>query len=478
MTMPAKLIGFLKKYKLLLIGAALLAALIMVLTVAGVQNDRYTIDAAYDEETHTLTVQQVIHLTNRTGETLEYLLFNLYPNAFLEEARAPVVKTEFHHAYPNGFSAGGAQVSSVLVNDRETAWALDGAQKTFLRVQLPFRLRSHGSVEVTLAYSVTLPNTRMRMGYSDKDVRLCNVFATLCVHDGDHFRTDAYSAVGDPFVSECADWDVTLRVPDAYVVAGAGLSQKQEGAWVFKGRDMRDFALVMSKDFHVAQREQDGVVIRSFAFTQEGAQETLDYAAQSLQVYSALYGPYPYPDFSVCAAQFYVGGMEYPALVMLDDSLYRSNDGMLEFVTAHEAAHQWWYAGVGSDQVNAPWQDEALAEYSTLLYYESVYGAQSFDSLYQSMVRPATENASLKGIGVDQSLDRFESTALYDALIYRKGAAMLHDLRVSMGNDAFIEALRKYYDENLYSIAAPANFLEALGDNADQALGWLKGAKP
>ena len=151
---------------------------------------------------------------------------------------------------------------------------------------------------------------------------------------------------------------------------------------------------------------------------------------------------------------------------------------MLEFVTAHEAAHQWWYAGVGSDQINAPWQDEALAEYSTLLYYETVYGAQSFDSLYQSMVRPATENASLQGIGVDQSLDRFESTALYDALIYRKGAAMLHDLRVSMGNDAFIGALRKYYDENLYTIAAPANFLEALGAGADRALGWLKGARP
>ncbi len=476
--MPAKLYGFLKKYKLLLTGAVLMAALCVALTFAGVQNDRYAIDASYDEQTHTLAVEQVIHMTNRTGETLDHLCLNLYPNAFWEQARAPVIKTEFSHAYPHGFNAGGAQVGSVKVNDREAAWALDGAQKTFLRVQLPFRLRAHGSVELTLSYTVTLPNNRLRMGYSDKDVRLCNVFATLSVHDGDHFRADAYSAVGDPFVSDCADWDVTLRVPDAYVVAGAGLVEKKEGAWVFKGRDMRDFALVMSKDFHVAQTEQDGVSIRSFAYSQESAQEALDYAAQSIKVFSDLYGPYPYPDFSICAAQFYVGGMEYPALVMLDESLYRTDDGMLEFVAAHEAAHQWWYAGVGSDQVNAPWQDEALAEYSTLLYYESVYGAQSFDSLYQSMVRPATENASLKGVGVDQRLDRFESAALYDALIYRKGAAMLHDLRVSMGNDAFIAALRKYYDENLYSIAAPSNVLEALGDHADQALGWLKGAKP
>lgn len=476
--MPSSILSFIKKYKLVLIGGVLLAALVVALTFAGGQRDHYAINAVYNEDTHELAVSQVINMTNRTGQTLEYVYLNIYPNAFAQKSTAPVPNNEFEHAYPNGFNPGGTRIESVMINGRDADWALDGAQRTFLRVQLPFRLRPHGSLEISLTYQVVLPNNRLRMGYTDSDVRLGNVFATLCVHDGQAFRTDPYTAVGDPFISDCANYDVTLDAPSSYVVAGAGLESSKDGIWTFKGRDMRDFALFMSKDYCVAQTTQDGVTIRSFAYNQNSADDALTYAAQALRVYTTLFGDYPYPDYSICAAQFYIGGMEYPGIVMMDESLYTTTDGMLEFVAAHETAHQWWYAGVGSDQVNNPWQDEALAEYSTLLYYESVYGAQSFDSLYQSMVRPATENSSLNGLGINQGLAKFESTALYDALVYRKGAAMMHDLRVNMGNDAFISALRKYYEDNLYAIAAPVNFLEVLdAQNATNALQWLKGER-
>ena len=171
--------------------------------------------------------------------------------------------------------------------------------------------------------------------------------------------------------------------------------------------------------------------------------------------------------------------MEYPALALVNAGLYETENGMLEFAIAHEAAHQWWYAGVGSDQVLYPWQDEALAEYSTLLYYESLYGAQSFDSLYAARIRPATESLALQGVGVSQSLDRFESGAVYDALVHRKGAAMLHDLRARLGNEAFVGALRKYYAENLFTVAAPGDLLAAFGpEGADRALRWLRGDLP
>ena len=336
-----------------------------------------------------------------------------------------------------------------------------------------------GSVEVTLSYTVTLPRTRLRMGVSEQDVRLSNVFTTLCAFEDGEFRTDGYAKLGDPFVSECACWQVTLTAPGGFVAAGTGLAEAGEGVWRFKGENLRDFALFLSRDYHVAQQDAEGVTVRSFAFTQEGAQQALDIAVQALGVYEGLYGEYPYADYTVCAGQFCIGGMEYPGMALIDDALYHSGDGMLEFVIAHETAHQWWYAGVGSDQIRAPWQDEALAEYSTLLYYEAVYGAESFDSLYQSMVRPATESASLRGVGVGQSLDKFESAATYDALVYRKGAAMLHDLRVSLGNDAFLTAMRRYYRDNLYTIAQPEDFFAALGSQgAQRAAQWLSGELP
>lgn len=477
--MPAKVRSFCKRHRAFLLSCALFALLCVLLTRAGQRPDRYAVQAEWDAQARTLRVEQTVLLTNRTGAALSVLDFHLYANAFSQEESAPVLPQERKYAYPEGFSPGGAEVAAVQVNGRDAPWELSGEGDTVLRVFLPFRLRPQGGVEVRLSYSVALSDNRLRTGVSARDVRLCNAFATLCAHDGESFRHDAYGAIGDPFVSACASWEVHLRAPTSLVAAGPGLVSASEGSWTFSGENLRDFALVLSPDFCVAQGEVDGVTVRSFAFDQEGAQQALDCAMHALSVFSGLFGGYPFPDFTVCAAEFFPGGMEYPALALVNAGLYETENGMLEFAIAHEAAHQWWYAGVGSDQVLYPWQDEALAEYSTLLYYESLYGAQSFDSLYAARIRPATESLALQGVGVSQSLDRFESGAVYDALVYRKGAAMLHDLRARLGNEAFVGALRKYYAENLFTVAAPGDLLAAFGpEGADRALRWLRGDLP
>ena len=360
--------------------------------------------------------------------------------------------------------------------DSGADYSLDG---THLRIELPFALRKRGSVEVQLDYSIRTPKNRLRLGRSDEDVRLGNAFATLCLHDGQDFLQDDCYAIGDPFLSACADWEVTLTAPEGYTAAGAGFVSQQDGIWRYTLRNARDFALFLSDRWENVQRKHNGVMLRSYAFDQDSAQAALDYAALALDQFTALFGDYPYEDFTVCAGDFYVGGMEYPAMALIDRSLYESEDGLLEFVAAHELAHQWWYAAVGSDPIRHPWQDEALAEYTTLMYYESVYGAHSFDSLYQALLRPATESPSLRGVGVAQSLDKFESMAVYDALIYRKGAAMLHDVRVHMGNDAFISALRRYYEENRFAVAQPEALFRALGPEGSRVLlGWLRGEMP
>ena len=62
--------------------------------------------------------------------------------------------------------------------------------------------------------------------------------------------------------------------------------------------------------------------------------------------------------------------MEYPNLVYIDYNRFsQSNIIILEYIIAHEIAHQWWYGIIGNDQINSPWIDEALTEYSTILYY-------------------------------------------------------------------------------------------------------------
>ena len=114
----------------------------------------------------------------------------------------------------------------------------------------------------------------------------------------------------------------------------------------------------------------------------------------------------PYTDFTVSEAAIVggAGGVEFSGLVTAASMFYRPmtgahggggeeqeiaallgqlgggggagmTDGMLEFVVAHEVAHQWWHGLVGSDSRDHPYVDEALAQYSSILYLEDRYGA-------------------------------------------------------------------------------------------------------
>ncbi len=454
----------------------LLFVLCTILVFAGARRDRYEVEAVYNNAAHTLTVRQTAHITGHADEPMDALLFHLPANAYRQ---CVVPRSEEANAYPHGFSAGGVEVQSVVVADREVEWSLEGAQETFLRVKLPFSLHKHGSVKVEMQYAVTLPHAHTRLGYSDDHTRLTHTFAILCVHDGDQFIAHDPAPVGDPTYAACADWNVSLALPDGYTAAGVGFHEENGRIWSFRGRDVREMALFCSREYEMAETVQDGVTLRAFAFDEAEAQEALGYACYALATFSALFGDYPYADFTVCAGDLYAGGMEYPGVVLIDRDLFGAEDGLLEFCVAHEAAHQWWYAAVGSDPYEHPWQDEALAEYSTLLYYESRYGKASFDSLYAAMLRPATESAALRNVGIAQNVYAFDSLSTYDALIYRKGAAALHDVRVLLGNESFLSALRDYYKRNRFALAQPQDLYSSLGTEGSSLLhGWLSGEMP
>lgn len=70
-------------------------------------------------------------------------------------------------------------------------------------------------------------------------------------------------------------------------------------------------------------------------------------------------------------------------MAMIAADLLDAGGESLETVVAHEVAHQWWYAVVGSDPVNQAWQDEALSQFSMLEYLEdrhALRGAKSTSS--------------------------------------------------------------------------------------------------
>jgi aminopeptidase N len=109
-------------------------------------------------------------------------------------------------------------------------------------------------------------------------------------------------------------------------------------------------------------------------------------------------------------------------------------------------AHQWWFGVVGNNQIDEPWLDEALTQYSTMLYYEKAYGPKraagilrgEFIQTHQSLVRrgrdmPAGLSAAAYG------------PELYWQVVYDKGTLYFHELRTAVGDEAFFEILQTYY---------------------------------
>ena len=56
--------------------------------------------------------------------------------------------------------------------------------------------------------------------------------------------------------------------------------------------------------------------INTYNLNEKLSTEVTKIAKDSISIFSDLFGEYPYDTYSVIASDFYIGGMEYPTLVM------------------------------------------------------------------------------------------------------------------------------------------------------------------
>jgi aminopeptidase N len=224
---------------------------------------------------------------------------------------------------------------------------------------------------------------------------------------------------------------------------------------------MRNFVFILGEDFNYANRVVQGVVVNSYYYRghRRGGEKALQTAADALAAFTELFGPYPYAELDIVETPNTLGGMEYPGLVVIEDALYPGVGGV-EWLAAHEVAHQWWFGVVGSDQIDEPWLDEALTQYSTMLYYEKVYGPERGAGVVNSVFVSAHRSLIARGRDVPAGLpaSRYDP-ALYWEVVYDKGALYFDALRHAVGDRAFFEILRTYYTEHRYRIATPDSFL-------------------
>ena len=454
---------------------------------------KYNLSAVVDQ--NRLNGQMLFEYVNNTDSDVNELYFCLYPNAFKEEENIynVAVKDRIDEAYPNGFDSGFLIVKKVLVNNREAVFSFEENEQ-ILKVST-HSITANDGATVYIEFYTELPDSPMRFGFGESTYNFGNWYPVLCPTVNGEIIKNTYVASGDPFCSEVADYSVKITAPNDMRLAGSGQIIKKENTdplkatWHIEGENIRDFAFVLSKNFKLKSKQIDGTIVYSYYIDNDRlGQFALDCAVSALKVFNEKFGKYPYPTLSIVAADFYIGGMEYPNIVLIDKNLYMSvKEEALEEVVVHEVAHQWWYGIVGNDEIKEPWLDEGLTQFSVGVYYSEVYGRERYNMFMQEneayckVIFKVMENLKLKfNKSIERSSRSFEHWLLYDAITYDVTALMLDTLCKTIGEEAFYSSLQLYFEENKYKIATKKAFISAFGKGAGKNISaiiepWLKG---
>lgn len=425
--------------------------------------NRYDIFLSYDEEQALVEGTATITTTNGTSTEWQNIKFHLYGNAYREGATYPsVAPTHRKKAYYLGDSWGDMTVLSV---EGCSSWLVGGEDEDILIVNLTAPCYPDEKVTVTIRYTLRLARVNDRTGIGEDVVTLGNAYPILCRRTGEGFDESPYYAVGDPFVSECANYRVTVDFPENYLVATSGVLQEEhrlEGRTkaVYTTPYARHFALCLSTKFKVESVQADGVQIFYYFTHDQSPQTVLTVASEAIGYFQTAFGKLVTPQVCLVEASLTQSGMEYSSLFMLNKEL--SSDDKL-YTTVHELAHLWWYDGVGSDQINEAWQDEGLAEYSCLLFFENVphysftksgllntatRSFKSYFTVYEQLF--GTVDTSLS-----RSLSSFDGEYDYVNVTYHKSVLLFEALYQAIGEAKFFDGLKRYYKTNLHRIASP-----------------------
>jgi hypothetical protein len=474
-------------------------------SVEPAERHRYKIDFKIDFDRLAYTGTQTVRWVNHGEKPSSVIYFHLYPN----------LRTSDQPGSANGTTAEADEPRIEILEvraavDNSALFSALDDQGTTLRVNLREPVAPEGAAEVVIKFKGTVPeidrdetsltthvvkqvSAALR---SDRETRrardinfLCRgvmllgaSYPALAVHDGDEWRRKVEPSVGDFVFNEAADYEVTVTAASGVEVFTSGVetgSRTEKNTQTFTANALRDFAILAGRGLRSEHTEIEGVNVRSIYFAEHErvGKRALAVAANSLRTFTKLFGSLPFKQVSIAEAPLVagLGSCEFSGLNVIASAFFVDFDSpavrnlpeiireqrpsveeSLEWTVAHLVAHQWWGAAVGNDPAREPILDEALACWSSLLYYKTMYGPEKAAAVLDDQVRGVYRMYRTFG-GDDMDANRpsreYRNTFQYAAIVTAKGALMFVDLQTSLGEEKVFAALRKYYQANLFEIA-------------------------
>jgi aminopeptidase N len=222
-----------------------------------------------------------------------------------------------------------------------------------------------------------------------------------------------------------------------------------------------------------ASRREDGCVEVSYwVYPQDvdRAQSSFRRAADMVDHFTELVGPFPYEKLANVQSATRFGGMENASAIFYSERAIASGRN-IEGTVSHEIAHQWFGDAVTEADWHHLWLSEGFATYFGAQYFEAADGVESFRArMEEARQRVVTSDDASRPVVDPEEQDLF---ALLNDNNYPKGGWVLHMLRGQLGDEVFFEGIRRYYARHLHSAVLTEDFQAVMEEVSGEDLAWF-----
>lgn len=497
------------------------------------QEVNFEIRVTLSDSSHELNGYESVEYINNSPDTLLFLFFHLWPNAYSNNNTALAKEMFARNGRGKLFNdpelQGFIDSLDFKVNSLGVRWDLLSEAPDICKIILNGPLLPGDTILITTPFHVKIPKgVTSRLGHIGESYQITQWYPKPAVYDRLGWHQMPYLDQGE-FYSEFGRYDVSITLPSNYVVGATGkLQNDEEKKWLdmlsaefsllrmhdYGGRDfplssaqmktlrfteenIHDFAWFADKRFHVLKGtvklpESGREVVTWAMFTDQEALlwiNAVPYLNHAIARFSEWIGDYPYDSFTAVQSALNAGaGMEYPGLTVIG---LAKDSWRLEEVIIHEVCHSWFYSAIGSDERAFPFMDESIASAYETRYmeerhpekklWEVVFGNSKLARLFHLTDMPVQRMQEIEWL-VPARLNLEQPVNLgaadysyenYSSIIYNKAAIGFNWLRAYLGNTLFDSIMQDYYRIWKYKHPGPDDLREVFESRSDKDLSWF-----